>query len=450
MKFDKEEIGYFIEDHKKKIVLFGLIGVAALGFVCYSVIKVVNKPEEIAEPEVMEEEIHVGGLDFEKTNKEIEAEIAAEKDEKYGIIWSYAGDVIETKVDDGLVYVGFVSGEGEKKYLGISAETASKMEKISGEYTLRGTPEPLTEKLAGAYFTADKRAVLDDFAKMKEYKTAWDTAFQDAKIGRGYKKNDGLSKIADDDLDLIYDEAYLAFETDLLSQEDSAYKTFMDGNPEAIRDYSNCMAVSDFTICDKNGEPKVPYSDENFADYFEKYWASIEDGCTEVLWNKGKVVSVRDILLETKYKNAYKEDVQIQNSEADNIAVTYADEEYVFHTAVLFRTDVRRNDKNLKNSKMVSEVTVPGSARFFYIEKAKDDVFTLLGTSEGESTLLLSNYYTTTDAQKIPEGIYLIENDTDFSLEINLDNSDRFDLRSGDSVLIDGDTYSTIKIRESR
>ena len=142
--------------------------------------------------------------------------------------------------------------------------------------------------------------------------------------------------------------------------------------------------------------------------------------------------------------------MQIQNSEADNIAVTYADEEYVLHTAVLFRTDVRRNDKNLKNSKMVSEVTVPGSARFFYAEKAKDDVFTLLGTSESESTLLLSNYYTTTDAQKIPEGTYLIKNDTDFSLEINLDNSDRFDLRSGDSVLVDGDTYSVIKIRESR
>lgn len=307
MKIDKEELQWWIEDHKSKFyAICAVVGVLLCALIFGIVSLIIPKPEpEIVEEDTFEE-IVVEEFDVEGAIQEQVETEEERRNREYGLMYAlepYSYQWIEEYGYGFVTVKSLVSDESFVLLLNentfesgnISEENWNILTKENGRYSCRGNFEDLDNETLEFWKDRDYKQVLDMFHSKeynRTYAKKWDSILAEIKVAKGYKKNEKVENILPEDMEAITEEVYALFEEYLLSLEDvekgvaSPLTTYLEENPLPV--YENIKMVSSpIYLCEKEGKMWGKMSNETIQSYFNTYWATYYGNYEELFINEG-------------------------------------------------------------------------------------------------------------------------------------------------------------------
>lgn len=449
MKFEKEELEYYWEDHKGKILFIGGAIIVGLIIAISVIVAKLTAPEPEPEPVILEEEIHVEAIDINKKKEELQEQISEEKDKEYGPAMTIKKILKET---DDFYIIECISENGDYSVVFRDKSMLAEMSKIWFDFSLRGELVPFNDEEKYRLMKKDRTSRLDGYLENEEYRSVWDDAFSSRLEMEGYSADEERESIGDDIWNLCVDSAYDKLESYLLSKEDSGYAEDIADNPYDT--YDNLWEMSgEWTLCNTNKEPLCELSADNFKAFFERYWDEYIVDVQDVLWYEGSFHSSKDVGSGVFYQNKY-ETATIFVNEADDFVVLWRiDKLHNTYTDYLWPQTAISDPEYSDRSEKVCSVTIPGDTLYFayYYLGDKYNITDILPDKE-ECTAKLSDYYLSTDVTWLPRNTYYITNDTEFSLFVSFNEKEDFgrNLNPGETILLDGKTITMIRVYVSK
>lgn len=306
MAIDKEELQWWIEDHKSKFYGLCAVGIALVGGLLFWVVSLVMpEPEVVVEEPDTFEEIEIGSFDTEGAIQEQKESEEERRNREYGYLYSMSGYsylsgenyeygfVGMTNKNDGNNFRLLVNSNTYTNDYAVSERNWNFLMQDSQTYTCRGTFEHLDSKTIAIWRERDYREVLDLF-KNKEFNAdtakKWDELFVQCKVEKGYRKNDKNDKITPEDMSDILNEMYFLFEDYLLSldsvEADGPLTAYLKSNP--LPTYNDVMVVkTPLYICEKDGNLWSDFGENGVNSYFDTYWNTYFLTAEDIFINEG-------------------------------------------------------------------------------------------------------------------------------------------------------------------
>ena len=452
---DKEDWGYFWEDYKKQIIMYGSIAIIVLIIIISCVVSYVKNLNKPPEPTPVEDEIYVGGMDVSEKTQELEDEFEKALNEEYGIKLDAVG------FDAALFTFEVADKDGNAhKIVYDGQDTIEQMRKIKGTFLLRGRFAKLSDDKKELLLSqvTDKESILKEFSELEEYAELFHGLLGEAKTEMGYGPCVEDAWIAEDVLALIYEKAYAKLEEALLANNDEKYLTELNTRVKEVNTDEYEEMDGEWTICKLDGTPICAFNEANFSSFFNEYWANYLKNIEDVYWLEGKEVRTSDLTPGVFYRDVQNVSFTITNNSRNFMVVWYVTDDYETSVKCLWGRDMIWDERNLDTSPVVVRETIPNDIICFavYETVGKYDIKNFFNISDkSKCTVYLNDFVSTTNVFPIPEGTHYVKNNSKFRIkiifnEITDENGNTrgisYDLASGDELFIDWYSVNSARI----
>lgn len=323
----KDEIKWWIEDHKGKFyAICGAVVVAIVAVVMIIFSQIETPPEVIEAPEEDKyEELDIGGFDKDDHIQKEDNEENIKQEKEFGVkfemiphnfknnfsyVNTYEYGFMDILIDDNSSpYKLYVDSNTFEQFV-LTDDTYKLMEKNKNIFYLRCKLEDLPKETKEEWETRDKRAVLDlfrDAKTNKETSQEWNNHLLELKVGKGFTEQDTIDTIGEAKWKEIMDEMYTYFETYLLSLENeetgstSPLKEYLKTNPYPEYDKVK-IAKSPVYLCDVKSRGWDVFTLKSLTEYVDTYWSTYYSDAEEIFLNQDDEVDYSTLKAGKFYK----------------------------------------------------------------------------------------------------------------------------------------------------
>lgn len=320
LKMDKQELKWWIEDHRSKFIGLCILGVTILLALIFA-LYLLFKPTQIAKAPVENryEEVDVDKFSVEEHLKKEDASEETIQTSQFGVLCSivpysisYPASYIE-KYDYGYCSV-LLSGETKPVRIMVNPDTFGgvflnndafyELEKNKSILNVRGKIKALTEKQKKEWLARDYKSVLDLFTNPNTNSvtaTQWNTLLSASKVSKGYAATEVQANIKARDWKLILEETYTQFQTYLDTLPVNPAKDYITKHP--LPTYEDvCTLDGKLYLCDSQNRSWNILSNEKIKEYVGFYWNAYFSKAEEIFVNENEILEYKKLTAGTYYK----------------------------------------------------------------------------------------------------------------------------------------------------
>lgn len=493
-KMSKDEIKWWIEDHKGKF--YAICG-SIVGVILVVIIMIASqfKSEPVIEApsEDTYEELDIGGFDV---NQQIQKEEDAEnvkQEAEFGVKF----EIASRKIDEYNLLDILINGNSSPYYLYVedntfesgvldsSTESLMNSSYCKDIFYLRCKLEDLSEEEKASWKERDRRKVLDIFRDAtinKETSKEWDNHLVEVKVSKGFTEKDTIETIGEEKWNEIMNEMYTYFETYLLGLENeetgstSPLKEYLRTNP--YPDYDRIkIAKSPVYLCDVKTRGWSVFTVDNLEKYADIYWDAYYSDAKEIFFNQGDIVDYTELTAGKYYKLKKSVDFVLNCSNTETDIVFWC-RDFYGNTQTTYIPKIssvweNQEDGGYYNSKNITIDTDIEFFGYFVVGESYNRVLTgkipfesknengelvleqkdfdisenIKYTREkmlGENTTInVSEFLMSDGPYDVPFGKYYIKNDSEENVTLYTDNeSSQISLSPGSEIYLDSSIHN--------